>query len=293
MSSNAGKSSSGSSRPLAFDPSLLQPIVRPKRTPMACLECRRRQVKCSGTTPRCERCKKKGIECAYMSLSEQRATGGSISRSGTPQAAHGASSSAQAPQQQSSRTHAGYDAQWAQGMQGFPTGGAYPAPQGWREPTHAQGGSAGGQYAQQGSHSAQGFANLPMEFQQDFLQQQAAAYAHSQGGGGGLPTGGDLYAQGFGAAAQQQAYAGGTTYNAYGQPLPGADPRYAFQAAQMGGMVLGDQQTAVYGGHYAQQMYFDQTAAGQMMSNDAAAAAAAQQWAGNSQAYQTHGFPGQ
>ncbi|KAH9894199.1 hypothetical protein C8Q73DRAFT_507499 [Cubamyces lactineus] len=226
MSSNSGNSSSGG-RQLPFDPSLLAPIVRSKRTPMACVECRRRQVKCSGTTPRCERCQKKGIECVYMSLSEQRAvSGGSISRSGTPQATRGTSAHGQ--QQHSNRSaHAG---QWAQGTQGYPAGTAYPAPQGWRAPDDAQ-----GQYVPQ---PGQAFPNVQMGFPQSYAQQAAYAQAH---GGSTVPNGAGMYPQGYGAAAQQ-GYASGTTYPAYGQTIAPSDPRYAYQAAQMGGVMGGEQQ---------------------------------------------------
>ncbi|OBZ71779.1 hypothetical protein A0H81_08253 [Grifola frondosa] len=86
---NSSSSPNSASRSTAFDPSLLQPIVRSKRTPIACTECRRRQVKCSGTTPRCERCQKRGIECVYIPLNQQRSAsataGGQTSRAGTPQ----------------------------------------------------------------------------------------------------------------------------------------------------------------------------------------------------------------
>ncbi|KAI0786421.1 hypothetical protein C8Q75DRAFT_734795 [Abortiporus biennis] len=52
---------------------LLTPVVRSKRTPIACTECRRRQVKCTGATPRCERCEKKGVKCEYIPCSQQKA----------------------------------------------------------------------------------------------------------------------------------------------------------------------------------------------------------------------------
>ncbi|KAF9817662.1 hypothetical protein IEO21_03318 [Rhodonia placenta] len=54
------------------DPNLLAPVVRSKRTPIACTECRRRQVKCSGGTPQCERCEKKGVRCEYIPIHQQR-----------------------------------------------------------------------------------------------------------------------------------------------------------------------------------------------------------------------------
>ncbi|OCH95845.1 hypothetical protein OBBRIDRAFT_440506 [Obba rivulosa] len=64
----------GSNRSAPFDQSLLQPVVRSKRTPIACTECRRRQVKCSGTSPRCERCEKKGVKCEYIPCNLQRSS---------------------------------------------------------------------------------------------------------------------------------------------------------------------------------------------------------------------------
>ncbi|KAI0829380.1 hypothetical protein BC628DRAFT_1337362 [Trametes gibbosa] len=288
MSSNP----SGGARALAFDPSLLAPIVRPKRTPMACLECRRRQVKCSGTTPRCERCKKKGIECTYMSLSEQRGVGGPISRSGTPHAASGTPGQTQEQYQTDS---IGYDAHWTQqqqqGMQGFAASTAYP--QGWRAPAPSGAAVGASQYVPQGGQAAREYPNVPMGYQHDIMQQQQASYAaRSQGGshgGGHLPTGTEVYPEGYGMGGEQ-AYVGGTTYNAYGHAVPSLDPAYAYQAAQMGGIPTGgDQHGATYGGQYAPQMYYDQ-ALGQMMAVDAAGA---QQWAGSTQAFQGHGFSGQ
>ncbi|KAI0366370.1 hypothetical protein BV20DRAFT_651720 [Pilatotrama ljubarskyi] len=234
MSSSSGNAPSGGRIP--FDPSLLQPIVRSKRTPMACLECRRRQVKCSGTTPRCERCQKKGIECQYMSLSEQRsATGGSISRMGTPQAAHGATGQTQVQaRQQESRLVS--QAQWAQGTQGYPAGTTYATvtPQGWRASTSAQGGSAG-QYPQQ-VQTPQGHANVQMGYPQVHAQQ--AAYAHAQGVAS-IPGGAEMYTQAYGVTAQQ-GYAS-DTYNAYGHVLPSTDPEYVYQAAQAAGAPGGEQ----------------------------------------------------
>ncbi|KAI0643730.1 hypothetical protein C8Q79DRAFT_1012290 [Trametes meyenii] len=281
MSSSSSNPASGG-RSLPFDPSLLQPIVRSKRTPMACVECRRRQVKCSGTMPRCERCQKKGLECTYMSLSEQRAsTGGSISRSGTPQAAHGGAASAQT-QQHPHASRLAYQAQWSPGTQGYAAGTAYPAPQGWQAPS-GQSSSSTSQYTQQ---AGQGFNNVQMGYPQDYAQQ--AAYAQAQVPGA-PHAGSEMYAQGFGSAAQQ-GYASGTTYNAYGHVVPAADPRFAaYQTPQMGGAVSGDQQTAAYGGQFAQQMYYD-PATGQMISADMTSG---QQWADGTQAYQNTGYLGQ
>ena len=74
---------------------LLTPVVRSKRTPIACTECRRRQVKvrffvfrhvwsslkplfqCTGTTPQCERCSKRSIKCEYIPCSQQKAASSS------------------------------------------------------------------------------------------------------------------------------------------------------------------------------------------------------------------------
>ncbi|RDX53067.1 hypothetical protein OH76DRAFT_66671 [Lentinus brumalis] len=262
MSNNIGHNSSSGRPAPPFDPSLLQPIVRSKRTPIACTECRRRQVKCSGTTPRCERCQKKGIECTYMPLSEQRVggTGGSISRSGTPVTpmhgasglnhSHGASRLAQS------------SGGWQTGGQAYPAGTGYPTPQGWQESQYA---------GSQGSQSNQAYAGVPMAYQQGFDQQATFAQQSSQGGT-------DMYAQSY----APQGYPSGTTYNAYGQTVSAADPRYAaYQAAQM---MAGGQQSVAYAGQYAQQqVYFDPTA-GQMIPADMAA-----QWTENS----TTGFQGQ
>ncbi|KAJ3558653.1 hypothetical protein NM688_g798 [Phlebia brevispora] len=56
---------------------LMSPVVRSKRTAIACTECRRRQVKCTGTTPQCERCGKRGIKCEYIPCSQQKAASSS------------------------------------------------------------------------------------------------------------------------------------------------------------------------------------------------------------------------
>ncbi|KAH8106049.1 hypothetical protein BXZ70DRAFT_412851 [Cristinia sonorae] len=74
-SSPPGHASTSHTRPGSSDhQTLLTPVVRSKRTPIACTECRRRQVKCTGTTPRCERCEKKGVKCEYIPCSQQKAT---------------------------------------------------------------------------------------------------------------------------------------------------------------------------------------------------------------------------
>ncbi|PCH41631.1 hypothetical protein WOLCODRAFT_137505 [Wolfiporia cocos MD-104 SS10] len=73
-SANRSNSSPSLSRDRAgpVDQSLLTPVVRSKRTPIACTECRRRQVKCTGGTPQCERCEKKGVKCEYIPIHQQR-----------------------------------------------------------------------------------------------------------------------------------------------------------------------------------------------------------------------------
>lgn len=88
---------------MQFDPSLLQPVVRSKRTPVACTECRRRQVKvdrllaslwrhsllsflsaqCSGAHPTCERCEKKGLNCEYMPIYMQKAAAAGAATTGS------------------------------------------------------------------------------------------------------------------------------------------------------------------------------------------------------------------
>ncbi|KZT13161.1 uncharacterized protein LAESUDRAFT_32360 [Laetiporus sulphureus 93-53] len=55
-----------------YEQTLLTPVVRSKRTPIACTECRRRQVKCTGGTPQCERCEKKGVKCEYIPIQQQK-----------------------------------------------------------------------------------------------------------------------------------------------------------------------------------------------------------------------------
>ncbi|CDO74106.1 hypothetical protein BN946_scf185043.g156 [Trametes cinnabarina] len=233
MSSN-GRSSSAGGQPPSFDPSLLNPIVRTKRTPMACVECRRRQVKCSGTSPRCDRCQKKGIECTYMSLSEQRAvtsTGGSISRSGTPQGARGGVS-VHAHRQHHGRSHS-QPAHLTQEAQGYSAGAAYAAPQGWREPGTGQSPSTG----HHGQLTQPGYPNAQMGYPQNYAQQ--VALIQSQGAAAS-PGGTEMYGQGY---AGQQAYVSGTTYDAFGHVVPTADPRYAYQVMQMEGVLPGDPQT--------------------------------------------------
>jgi len=70
--SSSSSASATMNRASSIDPTLLTP-VRSKRTPIACTECRRRQVKCSGETPSCARCKQKGSKCEYIPCSQQRA----------------------------------------------------------------------------------------------------------------------------------------------------------------------------------------------------------------------------
>ena len=68
-----------------------------------------------------------------------------------------------------------------------------------------------------------------MAFPNSYGQQQAA-YGQASAGG----QAGDIFAnQGY---AAQQVFAGGATYDAYGHPVNAADPRYAYQAAQMAAM---------------------------------------------------------
>ncbi|KAI0771505.1 hypothetical protein BD413DRAFT_55775 [Trametes elegans] len=273
--STSSKSSS-SSVPLAFDPSLLQPIVRSKRTPMACTQCRQRQVKCTGNIHGCERCAKKGLECVYMSLSDQRASsGGSISRTSTP----GSSG-------RSSSSRIGHQSQWSQGTQGaqaYPTGAPYPAPQGWREPSSTHGSSAG-QYV---PPAAQTFHGGQIGFQAGYGSQQTAYGQGPALGGAVAPGGADLFAQGYG----QPGYAGGTTYNAYGHAMSSSDPRYAYPPTQMGGVSGGDQPTSTFGNDYSSHHMFFDAATGQMVSADVATA---QQWTENTQqGFQGHSFPGQ
>ncbi|KAI0751289.1 hypothetical protein C8Q80DRAFT_564478 [Daedaleopsis nitida] len=272
MSSHSSNSSSSSSRSaMQFDPSLLQPIVRSKRTPIACTECRRRQVKCSGTTPRCERCQKKNIECTYMSLSEQRAssTTGSGSRSGTPVSpALGHSHAARVAQAPAS---------WQAGSQGFSTGTSFPAPQGWRAES-AQGSSI----SHFGGHAAQNqsYAGASVAYPQGYTA--PAGYAQ---GGSTTQAGGAMYAQGY----AQQGYANGSSYEAYGPSVAGTDPGYAYSAAQMGS-ISGGQPSSTYVGQYSQQqqMLFDPTT-GQMMPVNVAT-----QWADSSSAgYQAQSYSSQ
>ncbi|EJF63031.1 hypothetical protein DICSQDRAFT_179690 [Dichomitus squalens LYAD-421 SS1] len=285
-------SSNPSGRSLPFDPSLLQPIVRSKRTPIACTECRRRQVKCSGTMPRCERCTKKNIECTYVSLSEQRgvsaSTGGSISRSGTPSQSQSQLGSSPAGHPHA-RVH-GYGSStlarsstplgWQAGVQGYSAGSAYPAPQGWQ--ASSPNSSPVSPYTPQGAQASQNqsYAGVPMAYPQGYSQQ--AAFAQ----GGGMGQAGDMFvSQGYAQQGQQV----GTSYNAYGHAVPAGDPTYAYQAAQLATMAGGDQQTAAYMGQFApqQQVFFD-PASGQMIPADVAS-----QWAENPHmTYQDQTYPG-
>ncbi|KAI1792981.1 hypothetical protein LXA43DRAFT_1060316 [Ganoderma leucocontextum] len=269
---------------------------RSKRTPIACTECRRRQVKCSGTTPRCERCTKKNIECTYVSLSDQRA-GGPISRSGTPAQAsqshsHLGSSATAAAAASHAHAHGhgnGYSSGrlshssasqlgWqAATSQGYSTpGSGYPAAsQGW------QAGSPGSSPVAHGmqSNQNQAYAGVPMAFPNSYGQQ--ATYP-------GQADAGDIFAnQGY---AAQQGFPGGASYDPYGHAISTADPRYAYQAAQMAAMAGEDPQSAAYMGQFSQQqtqMFFDLTS-GQMISADVAA-----QWAENpNAAFQGQSYSG-
>ena len=40
-------------------------IAGQRPSPVACLQCRRKHLRCNGTTPVCERCVASGIECSY------------------------------------------------------------------------------------------------------------------------------------------------------------------------------------------------------------------------------------
>ena len=194
-----------------------------------------------------------------MSLSDQRA-GGSISRSGTP--AHGQAS--QSHSHLGSTTAAGYahghgnghghssgrpahsstsQLGWQAASQGCPTAGSgYPAgSQGWQ--ADSPGSSPVNQFGAHGMqhNQNQAYAGVPMAFSNSYGQQ--AAYV--QGTTNGQTS--DMYAnQGY---AEQQGFAGGASYDAYGNPVSAADPRYAHQAAQMAAMagVLEDSQRCVVG----------------------------------------------
>ncbi|KIL59978.1 hypothetical protein M378DRAFT_199955 [Amanita muscaria Koide BX008] len=43
----------------------------PRRTPMACIFCRGRKLKCDGTRPSCANCNRRGIPCNYMPVGQQ------------------------------------------------------------------------------------------------------------------------------------------------------------------------------------------------------------------------------
>ena len=198
--------------------------------------------------PRCERCTKKNIECTYVSLSDQRAvsapTGGSIPRSGTPSQSqsqlgssaaghpharvHGHGSSALAR----SATPLG----WQGGMQAYPAGSAYPAPQGWQ--ASSPNSSPVSPYSPQGMQASQNqsYAGVPMAYAHGYSQQNAYAQ------GGGMSEGGDMFVS---QAYAQQGHQGGASYAGYGHAVPAGDPRYAYQAAQMAAMNGEDQQKCV------------------------------------------------
>ncbi len=168
-----------------------------------------------------------------MSLSEQRAVGGSISRSGTPASPPQGMSSGHAHSHSHSSRISQAPAGWQAGGQGYPAGTAYPAaPQGWRANSPAP--SSIGQYTQ-GTQVNQTYAGVPMAYHQGYTQQSGYAQAGNAGQGGG-----ELYAQGY----AQPGYAGETSYNAYAQGVAATDPRYAYQAAQMAAM-SGDPQKYV------------------------------------------------
>ncbi|KAI0698900.1 hypothetical protein BC835DRAFT_1304692 [Cytidiella melzeri] len=72
--SGSSQASAGKAGPKVSDSQpLLTPVVRSKRTPIACTECRRRQVKCTGGSPQCERCLKRGVKCEYIPCNQQKA----------------------------------------------------------------------------------------------------------------------------------------------------------------------------------------------------------------------------
>ncbi|KJA24934.1 hypothetical protein HYPSUDRAFT_65236 [Hypholoma sublateritium FD-334 SS-4] len=41
----------------------------PKRTPMACVFCRGRKLKCDGNKPLCSNCDRRGLACSYSPVS--------------------------------------------------------------------------------------------------------------------------------------------------------------------------------------------------------------------------------
>ncbi|KAJ6572432.1 hypothetical protein DFH09DRAFT_1277392 [Mycena vulgaris] len=59
-------------------------FIRPRRTYLACLNCRKQKIKCltAGEDTPCERCTRRGLECEYKAVSEVQANSASPPRGG-------------------------------------------------------------------------------------------------------------------------------------------------------------------------------------------------------------------
>ncbi|KAH9950070.1 hypothetical protein B0H21DRAFT_22484 [Amylocystis lapponica] len=251
-----------------FDSNLLNPVVRSKRTPIACTECRRRQVKCSGGTPRCERCEKKSIKCEYIPLHQQRmasAAGGAMSRPQTPSDLYAYQAAS------SSRSAAGSSVAWRQQQQSLGNLPGYPgAPiQGdWQgqypSATHD---SSVQRYPQQALQSAQPYEGT------SYSPPYNVSVAYAQGG---EPVGADqLGAQNTGVASHY-GYPNSSVYGVYGQPavsgMSGDHPTYGYRLNPEQQMAAPASQTGPFPAQYYQEgqtMYYQGAPQGNIVSEEA------------------------
>lgn len=180
---SSSSSTSTMNRASSIDPTLLTP-VRSKRTPIACTECRRRQVKCSGETPNCARCKQKGSKCEYIPCSQQRAQQSSttapnaVSSSQNPAAVRNSAAHSRSP----SLGLEYPSAQWQQSTrnQQYALESTYPSSVDWRTSSSTSNSTS---LAQQRGHpqaalSSQSYAT-GMTYGDHFQSQSAYGMGHS------------------------------------------------------------------------------------------------------------------
>ncbi|EMD41014.1 hypothetical protein CERSUDRAFT_121607 [Gelatoporia subvermispora B] len=208
-----------------FDQSLLQPVVRSKRTPIACTECRRRQVKCSGTSPRCERCEKKGVKCEYIPCNVQR------SSSMGPVSAQPPQSSPTLPAYASSRSsHSAHSAPLAWQDQTRDQHGYFPDPTyASRDAWHGHA-SVSASYASNQRYPQQPMQSAAMYGGMGYSQAYEAGAPYDQAVPTQVGSPHQYTGQGF-VASPEQGYSSDPSYDAYGQfgqGVPTGDMRYNY-----------------------------------------------------------------
>ncbi|KAK7696615.1 hypothetical protein QCA50_001273 [Cerrena zonata] len=253
------KSSGGTSRSSADAQNLLAPVVRSKRTPIACTECRRRQVKCTGTTPKCERCEKRGMKCEYIPCSQQKAS----SNDSPPPQSLPAGGHHSTPNRQYSSEYS--PQQWQQ--PGIPFDPPY-APYN-QQPVDWQGHpSQRAAMLQQPRYGAHGLHTQPLDgspyTQSPYSHQQPYNVMNAPSGGSYVPRPIVPSQQSYGGMAMQNSYM------ASDASLGGSSLPYAYTSAgQPMGNAFGVPATHSYPGEYyhPDTDTFDPTAVG-MVSSD-------------------------